>query len=107
MAKTRFVVGFAAGYVLGARAGKERYEQIKRLAARVQHDPRVQSTVDQAKHQAVDAAAHAKEAAMDKAKDKVADLRHGGEQTPPAGTYARTEPRVQQVDGDRPEGLMT
>jgi hypothetical protein len=27
----RLVVGFVTGYVLGAKAGRERYEQIKRL----------------------------------------------------------------------------
>lgn len=27
----RFVLGFALGYVLGAKAGRERYEEIRRL----------------------------------------------------------------------------
>lgn len=35
MGKISFVAGLAAGYVLGARAGKERYAQIKRGAGRV------------------------------------------------------------------------
>ncbi len=30
MAKLSFLAGFGAGYVLGARAGRERYEQIRR-----------------------------------------------------------------------------
>jgi len=34
----------AAGYVLGARAGRERYEQIVRLARRVAGSQTVQST---------------------------------------------------------------
>ncbi|GGT39334.1 YtxH domain-containing protein [Nonomuraea spiralis] len=37
-----FVVGLAVGYVLGSRAGRERYEQIKRAAQRVADSPRVQ-----------------------------------------------------------------
>jgi len=37
-----FVLGLAVGYVLGSRAGRERYEQIKRTAQRVADDPRVQ-----------------------------------------------------------------
>ncbi|GAA4515875.1 MULTISPECIES: YtxH domain-containing protein [Nonomuraea] len=37
-----FVMGLAVGYVLGSRAGRERYEQIKRTAQRVADDPRVQ-----------------------------------------------------------------
>ncbi|MER6945000.1 YtxH domain-containing protein [Nonomuraea sp. NPDC000554] len=37
-----FAVGLAVGYVLGSRAGRERYEQIKRMAQRVADSPRVQ-----------------------------------------------------------------
>ncbi|MEW9548103.1 YtxH domain-containing protein [Nonomuraea sp. NPDC050783] len=37
-----FAVGLAVGYVLGSRAGRERYEQIKRAAQRVADNPRVQ-----------------------------------------------------------------
>ncbi|MFG1702569.1 YtxH domain-containing protein [Nonomuraea sp. M3C6] len=37
-----FAVGLAIGYVLGSRAGRERYEQIKRTAQRVADSPRVQ-----------------------------------------------------------------
>lgn len=35
MAKLTFIAGMAAGYVLGARAGKKRYVQIKRVSTRV------------------------------------------------------------------------
>ncbi|MED7926291.1 YtxH domain-containing protein [Nonomuraea bangladeshensis] len=37
-----FTMGLAIGYVLGSRAGRERYEQIKRAAQRVADNPRVQ-----------------------------------------------------------------
>jgi hypothetical protein len=37
-----FVAGLAAGYVLGTRAGRERYEQIKRLGQRAAGSPAVQ-----------------------------------------------------------------
>ncbi|GAA3140832.1 MULTISPECIES: YtxH domain-containing protein [Nonomuraea] len=37
-----FAVGLAVGYVLGSRAGRERYEQIKQTAQRVADNPRVQ-----------------------------------------------------------------
>jgi hypothetical protein len=40
MAKAAFLLGAAVGYVLGARAGRKRYEQIKGQAARLwQSDP--------------------------------------------------------------------
>jgi hypothetical protein len=37
-----FCAGLAVGYVLGSRAGRERYEQIKRTAQRVTDNPSVQ-----------------------------------------------------------------
>jgi hypothetical protein len=43
MKKLTFLIAFAVGYVLGAKAGQQRYEQIKRTAFRVKEDPRVQS----------------------------------------------------------------
>ena len=42
MAKLPFLLGFGAGYVLGARAGRERYEQIRGLAQQVKGNPTVQ-----------------------------------------------------------------
>ena len=65
MSKIVIVAAAAAGYVLGARAGRQRYEQIAGQAQKLWHDPRVQK-----------AAADAKQTAADKApvvKDKVAD----------------------------------
>ncbi len=44
--KILFVAGLGIGYVLGTRAGRERYEQLKEQAARLWNDPRVQKQVD-------------------------------------------------------------
>ncbi len=38
----RFLLGGSIGYVLGSRAGRERYEQIKRWSARAADHPAVQ-----------------------------------------------------------------
>lgn len=46
----------AVGYVLGTKAGRERYEQISRQAAKIRNNPTVQQKVDEAKHAAKDAA---------------------------------------------------
>ncbi|MEU8341707.1 hypothetical protein SAMN05443665_1001139 [Actinomadura meyerae] len=42
--KTRmmFMAGAAVGYVLGTKAGRERYEQLKRLSQQVSENPNVQ-----------------------------------------------------------------
>jgi hypothetical protein len=45
--KLVFVAGAAVGYVLGARAGRRRYEQIKAGAERLWNDPNVQKGVDE------------------------------------------------------------
>jgi hypothetical protein len=41
MRKLMFLTGAAVGYVLGARAGRERYEQICRASERVRANPSV------------------------------------------------------------------
>lgn len=48
MKKLTILISGAVGYVLGTRAGRERYEQIKGLAVRVKDDPRVQEKAQQA-----------------------------------------------------------
>lgn len=48
MIKKILVTGsFGAGYVLGARAGRGRYEQIRRIALRIKDDPQVRHAVDE------------------------------------------------------------
>ena len=48
MAKMSLLVGFGAGYVLGARAGRERYEQIRRAWSQAKEDPRLQEVAGMA-----------------------------------------------------------
>jgi hypothetical protein len=55
VAKLSFLVGFGAGYVLGARAGRERYEQIRRAWEQAKDDPRLQSLAGVAQAKADDA----------------------------------------------------
>ena len=57
MAKLSFIAGFGAGYVLGARAGRERYEQIRRAWEHAKDDPRLQSIAGMAQARADDAVA--------------------------------------------------
>lgn len=45
--KILFATGLAVGYVLGTRAGRERYEELKRAAESFWNDPRVKNRVDQ------------------------------------------------------------
>jgi hypothetical protein len=43
MRKMVFLIGATTGYVLGARAGRERYDQICGMAGRVRGNPQVQN----------------------------------------------------------------
>lgn len=85
MSKILLVAAGAAGYVLGTRAGRERYEQIAGQAQKVWTNPKVQE-----KRQA------AKEAAMAQApvvKDKLQDVTSTvtGKGASSAGDHARTQ----------------
>ena len=48
MYKLTFLAGAAVGYVLGSRAGRGRYEEMKHHADALWHDPRVQEKVSAA-----------------------------------------------------------
>lgn len=48
MKKLLVLIAGGVGYVLGTKAGRERYEQIKGMATRVKDDPRVQEKAGQA-----------------------------------------------------------
>lgn len=46
--KVTFVVGLALGYVLGSRAGRERYEELKKSARQVAQHPVVRNAAETA-----------------------------------------------------------
>jgi hypothetical protein len=58
-----FVGGLAIGYVLGAQAGRERYEQLKQLARKAAESPAMQQTAGALQAQATATAKTAKEKA--------------------------------------------
>src|ERR1043165_3384221 len=64
--KAMFVTGFAAGYVLGARAGRQRYEQIDRAWHRLLGRPEVRRAADVARHEAIDLVGTAKRAVTER-----------------------------------------
>ena len=64
--RVTFVVGFATGYVLGARAGRERYEQVKKVSQRVAGHPAVQKAAGTVASKATDLGQTAKDKATEK-----------------------------------------
>ncbi len=73
MKKLMLLGAGAVGYVLGAKAGRERYEQITRQAGKLRTNPTVQQKVDEAK----DVAKHAASDAKDTVTEKVRAHREG------------------------------
>ncbi|MDT9698075.1 YtxH domain-containing protein [Streptomyces sp. P17] len=69
--KLTFVVGLALGYVLGTRAGRERYEQLKKSARQVAQNPAVRNTAETAAQQGRVYAGKAYHAVSDKVGDRV------------------------------------
>jgi hypothetical protein len=56
VSRIAFASGFAAGYVLGSRAGRARYEAIRRTARTLADRPEVQGVAGMLQAQAVAAA---------------------------------------------------
>jgi hypothetical protein len=65
--KLPILVAFVAGYVLGAKAGRERYEQIQRQSTKVWNSAPVQQGVQEAETVAKQAASVAGEKVVDAA----------------------------------------
>ncbi|MHA6669772.1 YtxH domain-containing protein [Homoserinimonas sp. A447] len=73
--KILIVTGLAVGYVLGARAGRERYEEIKRAATKFWNDPRVKQQVETVEDFAKDKAPEVVDFISDNAKKVVSQVR--------------------------------
>ena len=69
--KILFVAGLGLGYVLGTRAGREKYDQLKTAALKVWNDPRLQKQVDAAQDFVKDKAPEVAEFVTDGAKTLV------------------------------------
>ncbi|MFI6204941.1 YtxH domain-containing protein [Streptomyces sp. NPDC051041] len=68
-----FVAGLALGYVLGTKAGRERYEQLKKSAQQIAQNPAVRNTAETAAQQSRQFADKAYHAVSDKVGDRVPD----------------------------------
>lgn len=79
--KLLFVAGAATGYVLGARAGRKRYEQIKNAAEGVWNAPPVQKGVDVAKDFARQRVSDVSDLVFDQAKKLI----HSATKSPGSG----------------------
>jgi hypothetical protein len=74
--KFGFLVGFGAGYVLGAKAGHDRYDQLQRLYENLLSSPGFQQATGRAREAATTGVSQAKDKATEgasKAKNKATE----------------------------------
>ena len=76
MKKIPLLIAAGVGYVLGARAGRGRYEQIKAGAHKLADDPRVQAAKDRATDAAKEKAGEMAHAAADKVRRETSIQAH-------------------------------
>ena len=87
--KILFVAGLGLGYVLGTRAGREKYDQLKTAALKFWNDPRVQKQVDAAQDFVKDKAPEVADFVSDTAKNVVGKV-SGKSSTPAKKPAARS-----------------
>lgn len=80
MKKLTLLVAAGAGYVLGSRAGRERYEQIRTQTSKVWNSSTVQDAVDEATTHAQQAGSDLGHAVKDKVSEKVSSTDASHEQ---------------------------
>jgi hypothetical protein len=87
-----FLIGLAVGFVIGARAGRERYEQLKTLASKAKDSPAMQQAAGAAQAQAASLARAAKDRATQTVGDRIPGMkaREANGHSQPGGTYTST-----------------
>jgi hypothetical protein len=98
MGKLSFLAGAAVGYVLGARAGTERYDQIKALSARAWGSDPVQHQVEKGKEAARTQLAPAVADAVSTAARSTADRLRSEKTVPGEAVPATMEARVESSE---------
>lgn len=76
MSKLTMLAAAGAGYVLGARAGRQRYEQIAASTRKVMRNPKVQSARRQAQGAVAEQAGALKDVAAEKARETASSVSH-------------------------------
>ena len=89
-----FLSGVAVGFVVGARAGRERYEQLKKVARTAADNPAVQQAAGALQAQAAELANNARQKVTDQVRDRVPGMAKSAKQA--ADTRRPTKARLQR-----------
>jgi hypothetical protein len=109
--RATFLAGLAVGFIIGARAGRERYEQMVKLARKTAENPTVQKATHAAGQKVADLGKVAKDQAATRvpkltetAKNSASKVRGQLDRIP--GRHAASEPGAESdhatVNGTRP-----
>ena len=108
--KATFAIGFVTGYVLGSRAGRQRYEQLKRMAKSISENPQVKHTTEAMQTQATKLRTQANRKMQERAGAMSHDLREKVVNRLPSGLSDRfahhtidLEPQGAQQSGQQSE----
>ncbi|HIV57843.1 MAG TPA: hypothetical protein H9902_07785 [Candidatus Stackebrandtia faecavium] len=96
MNKLVFVAGAAVGYILGARAGRQRYEQLLATAQKIRENPTLQNATDVLQGQA--------EQVADAAKSKLRNSSIGNKLIGPGSDEASNTPEYWETAGSTTPG---
>lgn len=100
--RVTFLAGFATGFVVGARAGRERYEQMMKLARRAAEHPVVQQTAGAAAAQASGLAKTAKDKVTEQVQQRAPGLADAARQK--AGGLQKRVPGMRTGDAAGSDG---
>jgi vacuolar-type H+-ATPase subunit H len=100
--RSGLIIGFALGYYLGTKAGRERYRQLNSMLERVRSEPRVaevttkaKDLIDQGTEKARSAATDLKNRAADEAGTKVGEIMGEGDRS---GQFTDAPDTMPEVD---------
>ena len=102
--KTGILIGVGIGYVLGTRAGRERYEQIRANASKLRRFPIVARPLDAAGQKMSDIVRAGGEQVTDKVADAVKERLFGAPASQPTTVDAQTTSPRRSVERARERG---
>ncbi|MFF5263300.1 hypothetical protein ACFY4C_30600 [Actinomadura viridis] len=86
--RTTFIAGAALGYVLGTKAGRERYDQMRRASRRLAENPNFQEAAGAIRAKGEELAGAARERAPEQLRERIPGLHR---ETPPEYEDPRRE----------------
>jgi len=97
--KATFAMGFVAGYVLGSKAGRQRYEQLKRIVKSISENPQVKHTTEAMQSQATQLRVQATRKVQERAGTMSHELRDKVVSRLPGGLSDRFAHRTINLNG--------